>query len=118
MLRSKRFAIAFALGIALVVPAAAVAVSGYATHPSDSSWGYVRPNNATYWACDGHVDGHRARLHYWTRHNFHHVYYSAWAPSQGCTEPATTTLQAPIVKFRICVEEEGCGPPRCDPSFC
>ena len=35
---------------------------------------------------------------------------SAWAPSGGCTEAASSTLAAWILGFRICVEAEGCGP--------
>jgi hypothetical protein len=96
------------LALALAVPSTASAASGYIVHPSDPSYGYVRPSDQqTYWACDLDIDGHRARLHYrneFTRPGEHLV--SSWAPSQGCTAPVRSWGW--IVEFRICVETEGC----------
>jgi hypothetical protein len=108
MVFTRRMWVLLGLTLALAVPASAVAASGYVVHPSDPSYGYVRPSDQqTYWACDLHVDGHRARLHF--RNEFMspgNYLTSYWAPSQGCTAPARSWGW--IVEFRICVENEGC----------
>ncbi len=65
MLRSKRFIVMLGLGMALAIPAVAQASpAGYVVHPTDGSYGYVRADLQTLYACDIRVDGHRVRLHY------------------------------------------------------
>jgi hypothetical protein len=91
----------------LMLSSAAQAVTGTVYHPTDPSIGVVRDHH-WYKACDRQVDGHRVRLHYSTWANTGLILYSAWSPSQSCTQEASTTLGVTMYQFRICVEAEGC----------
>jgi hypothetical protein len=107
MLRSKRFIVMLALGMALAIPATALAVTGYVLHPSDPSYGYVQGDHQTLYACDIHVDGHRVRLHYVNlATQWHNYQRTTWAPSQGCAPPQKSWHR--IRGVRVCVENEGC----------
>jgi hypothetical protein len=108
MLRSKRFIVMLALGMALTISATALAsVKGYVLHPSDPSYGYVRADLEWLYACDIHVDGHRVRLHYVNAATQWHNYQrTTWAPSQGCAAPQRSWHY--IRAVRVCVENEGC----------
>jgi hypothetical protein len=108
MLRSKRFVVMLALGMALAIPATAIAVSGYVLHPSDPSYGFVRDNHRTLYACDIHRDGNRVRLHFMNQATVYHwdYYTTNWAPSGACAAPQNS--QSYIIRVRVCVENEGC----------
>jgi hypothetical protein len=109
MLRSKRFIVMFGLGMALAIPAVAQASpAGYVVHPTDGSYGYVRADLQTLYACDIRVDGHRVRLHYTNQaiQNPDNYQVTAWAPSQGCATPQKSWFL--IRAVRVCVEQEGC----------
>jgi hypothetical protein len=106
-MRSVKFMLAVALVCATAMVAAVTVADAHTWspcvyHPSDPSYGCVDHN----WmhVCDRDVDGHRVRLHYivdWSQP----VYYSGWAPSQGCHDQGDYYN---IIQFRVCVEAEGC----------
>lgn len=78
----------------------------YAWHPSDPSYACEWWNDHLRW-CDRQVDGHRVRAWYqgqWASEPT----YTAWAPSGGCYEIGTNYGSGLIVKYRVCVEAEGC----------
>jgi len=81
-----------------------------AYHPSDQSWACANSPGGSYWACDYDVDGHRVRAHIDTSFGPEEVdRISAWAPSQGCSEPEGVSYGGGhILKIRICTEGEGC----------
>jgi hypothetical protein len=109
MLRTKRVLVTLALGVALAIPAVALAsAKGYVVHPTDGSYGYVRADLQHLYACDIRVDGHKVRLHYLNQaHNTDDDYQvTNWAPSQGCAAPQISWYL--IRKVRVCVEAEGC----------
>lgn len=88
---------------ALAAPSAALGHTQYSTHPEGS---YVQVDGHSWMkACDRDVDGHRVRGwydHWWAPGSY---YQTAWAPSQGCTEPIGI---GQLRSFRVCVEDEGC----------
>jgi hypothetical protein len=109
MLRSKRLIVMLVVGVGLAIPAVALAdARGYVLHPSDPSYGYVRPNLTHLYACDIHIDGHRVRLHYLNQATTNPENYRVtdWAPSQGCAAPDRSWVL--ITYVRVCVENEGC----------
>ena len=81
--------------------------SDFAWHPSDNSW-TCESNLQWYKACDYHVDGHRVRG--WIDVTFSaDDRATAWAPSQGCTEPASTAYGGGLIdRIKTCTESEGC----------
>jgi hypothetical protein len=94
-------------------------------HPSDpDAFGSGKPNSygCEYWntwvrACDRDVDGHRVRVQ-WVGGldragglvDPEGSWYTDWAPSQGCVDDGTPAYSAPLIKLRVCVEQEGCSP--------
>jgi hypothetical protein len=119
--------------IKILVAAAFVAVGGFAAastltnapekaeahscsfiayHPTDQSWACASGPSGAYKACDYDVDGHRVRAHIDTSAGPEEVdRQSAWAPSQGCSEPEGVQYGGNhILKIRSCTEGEGCGP--------
>jgi hypothetical protein len=80
----------------------------FAWHPSDNSWTCATSVAGFYRACDYHVDGHRVRGWIDVSGSVDHR-ITAWAPSQGCTEPAGVAYGGMhIVAIRSCTEAEGC----------
>jgi hypothetical protein len=91
-------------------------------HKSDPDpFGSGKPNTygCEYWdtqvrACDRDVDGHRVRLdwvgsldgaYFWFPPE---PYWSTdWAPSRGCVDQGIGA-SGTVIKFRVCVEHEGC----------
>jgi hypothetical protein len=111
MLRSKRVIMLLVLGVALAIPAIALAdPRGYVLHPSDPSYGYVRDNWEELYGCDLDIDGHRVRLHYLNAATTNPENYriTDFAPSQGCETPDRSWVR--ITAVRVCVEHEGCSP--------
>ena len=78
--------------------AQAATCNSVAYHPTDQSW-----------ACDYDVDGHRVRAHIDTSFGPDEVdRISAWAPSQGCSQPEGVAYGGGhILRIRICTEGEG-----------
>jgi hypothetical protein len=111
----RKFVLLVALGLvaaALSVPAAKADhqhghCGSYSYHPSDPSYAcqwwsrYIR-------ACDRQVDGHQVRA--WWEGSFAPGQYwqTAWAPSGGCVQQGTQYGSGNILRYRICVEAEGC----------
>jgi hypothetical protein len=81
-------------------------------HPSDSAWVCADSPGGFYWACDYDVDGHRVRAWIDTTEpspGDGPDRMSAWAPSQGCSEPEGVAYGGiHILRIRICTQEEGC----------
>jgi hypothetical protein len=77
-------------------------------HPTDNSWTCASGAFGWYKACDYHVDGHRVRGWIDVAGSVDHR-ITAWAPSQGCTEPASASYGGIyILAIRTCTEYEGC----------
>lgn len=92
-------------------------------HPSDPDpFGSGKPNSygCEYWntrvkACDRDVDGHRVRLQ-WVGSldraggivDPEGSWFTDWAPSQGCVDEGSPAASGPLIKIRVCVENEGC----------
>ena len=53
--------------------------------------------------CDWNLDGNRVRAH--LRSYTGTIYYSGWAPSQGCHDEGHSSS---IVAYRVCAENYGC----------
>jgi hypothetical protein len=103
----KALLVGAAFMVVSAVGASAAQADAYSYHPSDPS--YARMTGTGYLqACDLDVDGHRARAQYTPRYAPGSVYYTDWAPSQGCTPLARFFNGAGYYQFRICVEAEGC----------
>jgi hypothetical protein len=88
-------------------------------HRSDpDTFGSGRPNTLAcewnnHWiaACDRHVDGHRVRA--WFVGSFtqqYGAYPAGWAPSRSCHSQGIAYAHGNILRYRVCVEEEGCSP--------
>jgi hypothetical protein len=121
----RRFKLLVATGVVAVAALAATAVLTDAPteakaaplpcnyvqyHPSDSSWVCADRPGGAYWACDYDVDGNRVRAHIDTSFGPEEVdRMSAWAPSQGCSEPEGVAYGGGhILRIRICAQNEGC----------
>jgi hypothetical protein len=87
-------------------------------HPSDpDAFGSGKPNSfgCEYWnnwikVCDRHVDGHRVRVEWLgdlDRPGVDGPWSTDWAPSQGCLDQSIGASGI-VIKFRVCVENEGC----------
>jgi hypothetical protein len=79
-------------------------------HPSDNSWSCASGPAGWYHACDYDVDGHRVRASIDTvEAGPGPDRYSAWAPSQGCSEWEGISYGGVyILRIRTCTEGEGC----------
>ena len=78
-------------------------------HPTDNSWTCASGAFGWYKACDYHVDGHRVRGHIDVLGSATDDRYTAWAPSQGCTQWAHVGYGGLyIVRIKTCTEGEGC----------
>src|SRR4051812_38146580 len=60
-------------------------------HPTDNSWTCASGPAGWYRSCDYAVDGHRVRGHIDVAGSATDDRYTAWAPSQGCTQWAGVT---------------------------
>jgi hypothetical protein len=77
-------------------------------HPTDNSWTCASGPAGWYHACDYHVDGHRVRGHIDVTGS-EHDRYTAWAPSQGCSEWAGVQYGGLFIeRIKTCTEGEGC----------
>ena len=95
-------AAALAAGVTLAIanPTSASADSGH--------WIYVTGGKAMFsgsniTVCDTAVDGNRVRAQLMS--NTSTIYFTGWAPSQGCITEGHPTS---IVQFRVCTENIGC----------
>lgn len=92
-----------------VAVTALVALAGGVSASADSGhWIYVTGGKAKFdgsfiTVCDTAVDGNRVRAH--LQSNTGNVYYTGWAPSQGCTQEGHPSS---ITHFRVCAENVGC----------
>lgn len=95
----------------LVVGAgAAVAVLGMVPTASADSGHYIyvsggraKFDGTFITVCDTAVDGNRVRAQ--LKSNTSQIYYTGWAPSQGCISEGHPTS---ILQFRVCAENVGC----------
>lgn len=98
-----------AKGVAVVAASAALAFAN--TTPASAHgghWIYVTGGKAMFsgsWidVCDTAVDGNRVRAHLMS--NTGTIYFTGWAPSQGCTSEGHPTS---ITQYRVCAENIGC----------
>ena len=78
-------------------------------HPTDNSWTCASGPAGWYHACDYDVDGHRVRGHIDVAGSATDDRYTAWAPSQGCTQWAGVSYGGIyILRIQTCTEHEGC----------
>lgn len=94
----------------LVAVSTLVALAGGVSAASADSchWIYVTGGKAMFsgsfiTVCDTAVDGNQVRAHLMS--NTGVVYYTGWAPSQGCTQEGHPSS---ITQFRVCAENHGC----------
>jgi hypothetical protein len=123
-LRSLRiFGVLLAAGLAtalILAPAEADHKWGHCDtvihHPSDPDrLGSGRPNSyaCEWWnnwikVCDRHVDGNRVRA--WVEGQFApgRPRPTGWAPSRSCHAEGTSYGTGNIIRYRVCVEDQGC----------
>jgi hypothetical protein len=99
-----------AKGVAIVAASAALALSNTPVASAQTGWIYVTGGQARWNSldrleyCDTKVDGNRVRVQL-RQYAGATVYYSGWAPSQGCNTEGHPTY---ISQFRVCAENVGC----------
>ncbi len=99
-----------AKGAAVAAAALTVVVGNPMAASAQTGWIYVTGGQARWNSidrleyCDTRVDGNRVRVQL-SAYVGGTVYFSGWAPSQGCnTEGHPTSIQV----FRVCAENVGC----------
>jgi hypothetical protein len=89
---------------------AAISCGTTVYHPTDNSWSCASGLSGWYHACDYDVDGHRVRAWIDTiEPGPGPDRYSAWAPSQGCSQWEGISYGGVyILRIKTCTEGEGC----------
>lgn len=99
-----------AKGAAVAAASAVLVLSNTPVASAQTGWIYVHGGKARWDAidrleyCDTLVDGNRVRVQL-RQYAGATVYYSGWAPSQGCHLEGHPTW---ISQFRVCAENHGC----------
>jgi hypothetical protein len=99
-----------AKGAAVVAASTAIALFNAPASTAQTGWIYVHGGQARWDSldrleyCDTLVDGNRVRVQL-RAYAGGTVYYSGWAPSQGCNTEGHPTS---ITQFRVCAENNGC----------